>query len=142
MIDAIVTPSDANKLPVRLVAFTMVVHLEAAMLAVARLRAHGDDEVALCELSDGGYGQVIGLQRQMAERRLNVAPLDVTSLKQKAQILVGQGVFADAADALEDFSAIYEHLRNPLMHTTPYVSDSLESLTRAICGPTRLARAA
>jgi hypothetical protein len=128
-IDAIVTPSDANKLPVRLVAFTMVVHLETAMLNVARLRADGDDEVAILELDEGGFGQVMDLHRRMAERRLNVSPLEVTTLKQKGQILVGQGVFADEEEAMEDFTAIYEQLRNPLVHLSPYVSDSFESLS-------------
>jgi hypothetical protein len=107
----------------------MVVHLEAAMLAVARLRAHGDDELAVRALGDGGYGQVMGLHREMSERRLNVSQLDVTTLKQKAQILIGQCVFTDEEDPLAEFTAIYEQLRNPLMHGSPYVSDSLQSLT-------------
>jgi hypothetical protein len=50
----------------------------------------------------------------MAQRSLNVSPLDVTTtLKQKAQVLIGQGVFVDEEQALEDFTAIYEQLRNP-----------------------------
>ena len=42
----------------------MVVHLEAAMLDVARLCADGDDEVALLELNDDGFRQVMGLHRE------------------------------------------------------------------------------
>lgn len=83
------------------------------MLDVARLRADGDDEVALLELNDDGFRQVMGLHRDMAQRSLNVSPLDVTTLKQKAQVLIGQGVFVDEEQALEDFTAIYEQLRNP-----------------------------
>ena len=56
------------------------------MLDVARLCADGDDEVALLELNDDGFRQVMGLHRDMAQRRLNVSPLDVTTLKQKAQV--------------------------------------------------------
>ena len=99
------------------------------MLDVARLRADGDDEVALLELNDDGFRQVMGLHRDMAQRRLNVSPLDVTTLKQKAQVLIGQGVFVDEEQALEDFTAIYEQLRNPLMHGSAYVTDSLESMS-------------
>ena len=97
------------------------------MLDVARLRADGDDEVALLELNDDGFRQVMGLHRDMAQRRLNVSPLDVTTLKQKAQVLIGQGVFVDEEQALEDFTAIYEQLRNPLMHGSAYVTDSLDA---------------
>ena len=99
------------------------------MLDVARLCADGDDEVALLELNDDGFRQVMGLHRDMAQRRLNVSPLDVTTLKQKAQVLIGQGVFVDEEQALEDFTAIYEQLRNPLMHGSAYVTDSLESMS-------------
>ena len=76
-----------------------------------------------------GSARVMGLHRDMAQRSLNVSPLDVTTLKQKAQVLIGQGVFVDEEQALEDFTAIYEQLRNPLMHGSAYVTDSLESMS-------------
>ena len=129
-IDAIVTPSDLNKLAVRLLAYCAVAHLEETMLRVIRARV-GDDEAAVALLGPDGARQVSRSYADLKGNLINPSMLGVTSLKQKGTILARAGVFLGGAREVEaDFAAIYEGLRNPLAHAGDYLTDSLEGLRR------------
>jgi predicted transcriptional regulator len=126
-VDSIVTPSDLNKLPVRVVAFTMLAHLEAAaVLAIDAPREEHLDAVAL--LGTDEAAQVDAEWRRLQNQRLDLSPLDVTTLAQKGAILAALHLFLDSEEAVKDFRRIYARLRNPVMHVGDYVSDSLPEL--------------
>jgi predicted transcriptional regulator len=127
-VDAIVTPSDLNKLPVRVLAFTMLAHLEAvALVAIGQLT--DDDREAVGLLGRHEAAQVSDLWGRLRSKRLDVSVVDMTSLPQKGRILAALGVFPDSAkDVVRDFDGIYKRLRNPVMHGGSYVSDSIDEL--------------
>jgi predicted transcriptional regulator len=127
-IGGIVTPSDANKLPVRLAAYTMVTHLEALMLLAIEKIAESAD-LALAHLPADEQAPIRRRFKKVERGHLNVSLLHVTSLIQKAKILIALRVFTDPR-ARRDFEAIYDELRNPLMHTGDFVNDSLRSVER------------
>ena len=132
VIDAIVTPSDLNKLAVRVLAYAAVAHLEATMTAAIGA-LFPSDEAAVQELGAGGAAQVLGDHRRLTGNRLNPSLLDVTNLKQKAVILAHTETFPGSAAEIEiEFDTIYTELRNPLMHNGEYVTDSLEKLQQFI----------
>jgi CBS domain-containing protein len=127
-IDGIVTASDLNKAPVRVLAYTTVARLETAMTAAIRHVTEDDDEAAIRTLGNSGAGQVRSDHERLREGNLNAALLAATTFKQKGVILARLGVF-DGGDAVEqEFDDLYQHLRNPLMHMTPFVAESIEGL--------------
>ena len=129
-IDGIVTASDLNKAPVRVMAYATVARLETAMSVAIRTLTNEDDDAAIAHLGDDGAGRVRGHHKWLRKKHLNIALLDATSLKQKGIILARLGVFgADDDGAIEDeFEGLHERLRNPLMHMSPFVGDSIERL--------------
>jgi CBS-domain-containing membrane protein len=131
-IDGIVTVSDLNKAPVRVLAYATVARLEAAMSVAIRTVTRNSDEAAIQALGEGGAGQVRGHHRQLREQHLNVALLDATTFRQKGIILAKLRVFADGDDRTiqAEFDGLYERLRNPLMHTSPFVGESIPGLQR------------
>jgi len=106
-VDSIVTPSDLNKLPVRVVAFTMLAHLEAsAVLAIERLTHDNHEAVAL--LGKDEAAQVNAEWRRLKSGRIDLLPLDVTTLAQKGEILAALHVFPDPEERVgEEFRRIY-----------------------------------
>jgi CBS domain-containing protein len=127
-IDGIVTASDLNKAPVRVLAYATVARLETAMTAAIRQVTNGDDEAAIRTLGSSGAGQVRSDHERLREGNLNAALLAATTFKQKGVILARLGVF-DGGDAVEQqFDDLYQHLRNPLMHMTPFVAESIVGL--------------
>jgi hypothetical protein len=146
-IDAIVTPSDLVKLPMRVMVFGAVAHLEQAMLDALR-RLFGDDESALAELDADHQVQICGLYDKLRQRDLDPSLMDVASLRQKSRVLIRRGVFGDSTKANADFDDIVGALRNPVMHATAFVDDSVEALRaldrrlRAVAESTRQAHQA
>ena len=127
-IDGIVTASDLNKAPVRVLAYATVARLETAMSAAIRRATGGDDEAAVRTLGGSGAGQVRADHARLREGDLNASLLDATTFKQKGVILARLGVF-DGGDAVEhEFDDLYQRLRNPLMHMTPFVAESIAGL--------------
>jgi predicted transcriptional regulator len=78
-IDGIVTASDVNKAPVRVLAYATVARLETAMAAAIRRATGGDDEAAVSELGEGAAGQVRGDHERLLAGTLNVDLLDATT---------------------------------------------------------------
>lgn len=129
-LDGIVTASDLNKAPVRVLAYAAVAHLETAMTVAIRARTDQDDNAAVAELGPDGREQVRSEHRKLLRGNLNADVLDATTFKQKGVILAGLGVFkphgGNPVD--EEFGVLYERLRNPVMHMSPFVAESLEGL--------------
>ncbi len=127
-IDGIVTASDLNKAPVRVLAYTTVARLETAMTGAIRHATKGDDEAAIRMLGSSGAGQVRSDHERLREGNLNAALLAATTFKQKGVILARLGVFGGGDAVEQEFDDLYQHLRNPLMHMTPFVAESIEGL--------------
>ena len=83
---AIVTPSDLTKLPMRALVYAQIAHLEATMLDAIRARFPTDEE-AVSTLDAGAQTQIDDELTKLHRRHLEPSLLEVTTLKQKAQIL-------------------------------------------------------
>jgi CBS domain-containing protein len=127
-IDGIVTASDLNKAPVRVLAYATVARLETAMTAAIRHATKGDDEAAVRTLGGSGAGQVRADHERLKEGNLNAALLAATTFKQKGIILARLGVFGGGDTVEQEFDDLYQRLRNPLMHMTPFVAESIAGL--------------
>jgi len=128
--DSIVTPSDLGKLPMRVLAYTALTHLEATMIQAIR-RIHPTDEDAVARLNEGAQAQVLGDLDRMHAKKLEPSLLEVTNLQQKGLILYAAGIYrGDRTAVADEFDELYEKLRNPLMHAASFVDDSLEALAR------------
>lgn len=127
-VDSIVTPSDLVKLPMRVLVFGAVAHLENAMLdAIERLWS--DEASAVGELEGGAQSQILELHGRLHDVHLDPSLLEATSLRQKATVLTARGVFGDDTAAVDaTFDDLVEALRNPVMHAARYVDDSLDAL--------------
>ena len=93
-VSGIVTPSDGNKLPVRVVAYTMVAYLESLALEAAR-RIAGSDEAAIAALGVDSEAQIRGNYARFHRGRLEINLLDATSFRQKGHILAALNAFDD-----------------------------------------------
>jgi hypothetical protein len=129
-IDGIVTVADLNKAPVRVLSYATIAHLETAMSHAIRHLTGSDDKHAVGLLGRDGAAQVSAVQRQLSRGKLNADLLDATTLKQKGIILSELGVFEDAGGVSlrDELQHLYEQLRNPLMHMSPFVADSIDGL--------------
>jgi predicted transcriptional regulator len=129
-IDGIVTVADLNKAPVRVMAYATVAHLETAMANAIRNRTNGDDKVAVAMLGPDSAAQVSDAHRRLREGYLNADLLDATTFKQKGVILAELGVFGQSSSSTvkREFEGLYERLRNPLMHMSPFVAESIDGL--------------
>lgn len=129
-LDAIVTPSDLGKLPMRVLAYTAVAHLESTMMDAIR-HVYPSDEDAVAHLCDGAQTQILRDLRRMHAKNLDPELLEVANLQQKGLILAAAGVFeARELTVADEFAELYDGLRNPLMHAASFVDDSLEALMR------------
>jgi hypothetical protein len=125
-----VLAADLGKLPMRVLAYTSVAHLEATMTDAIR-NTYPTEEDAVARLSEGVQGQILGELRRMYDKNLDPSLLEVTTLEQKGLILTAAGAFSGDPETLaEEFEDLYEKLRNPLMHAASFVDDSLEPLSR------------
>ena len=139
-IDGIVTAADLNKAPVRVLLYATVAHLETAMSrAIRELMA--DDELAVATLGEDAAAQVRDAHHRLRQGRLNADLLDATTLKQKGVILGELAVFEDNGGRTVEgeFQDLYEHLRNPIMHMSPFVAESIDGL-RALLADLERAR--
>jgi predicted transcriptional regulator len=129
-IDGIVTASDLNKAPVRVMAYATIAHLETVMTAAIREKTDSDDAAAVGELRLSGAKQVNAAYRKLRRGDLNATLLDATTFKQKGVILAELGIFAPCGviSVEAEFDALYKRLRNPLMHAHPFVADSIAGL--------------
>jgi hypothetical protein len=113
-----VTPSDLNKLPVRVLAFEVVAALEQALVRLL-LRAGVDDANVERVLRPDETSDVRDLQDKLARDGLDLDLVDCTDFGQKMRL-------ADSAKALEpgeyqQLDRIRHALRNRVAHGQPLV---------------------
>lgn len=117
-IDGIVTRSDFLKLPVRLLAFSMVTHVETLMASVIR-KADIAEEIWTRCLSDKRQGEIRETQKKLTQQRANPDLLVHTYFSDKRRILeLNRGVAIQIIDdeAITQLKPINE-LRNTVAHT-------------------------
>jgi hypothetical protein len=121
-IDGIVTSSDVHKLPVRLLAFALVTHLEMTMTDVIR-RTSSEDEWLGC-LGERRRGRVLQKLEDLRARNFDPPLLELTDFCDKRDILAKKGLFgSEKAQAIRDFRQI-EELRNSVAHAATYAQDA------------------
>jgi hypothetical protein len=117
-VTGIVTRSDLLKLPVRLLAFTLVAHLEMLLAAIIRCRCGPDDRGWLKLLSDGRRQKLEEKRRKLRAEKLDPPLLELTEFCDKrvavAKLLALGGDFTEQVQAIEK-------LRNPVAHAATYV---------------------
>jgi hypothetical protein len=115
-IRGIVTLSDVAKLPVRLLAFTLVTHLEV-LLADKIQKEHSDDAIWLSLLHPKQRKTVEGRLKKRKQENLHLFPLEVTDLSHKITVV---GKLRGATDFEQQLEPIVK-LRNSLDHASDFV---------------------
>jgi hypothetical protein len=119
-IDGLVTQSDLLKLPVRLVAFALITHLEQVMAGLIALQWPGDAWFSL--LSPRRQGKINEKRVELSSRRMDPALLELTEFADKRDLcrkLVegNKSEFSGELNKLRDF-------RNQLVHAATFVDPS------------------
>ena len=127
-IGGLVTRSDLLKMPVRLLAFAHVAHLETQMARYISRRASQEEWLAL--LDDGGK-RTMGMARRLARDRLDPNLIELTLFSEKRQV-VSHLLDLSEAQALELFRI--ENMRNAVAHGTEYgkTNEELTSFVAAV----------
>lgn len=120
-IDGLVTHSDLLKLPVRMVAFSLLTHLELVMAArIAKRWPADDDWFGL--LSEGRQSVIRKKQMDLASRRMNPKLLELTDFCDKRTLCKK---LVDAKGAFEPDLKRIEGLRNQVAHAGDFLDPSL-----------------
>jgi hypothetical protein len=119
-IDGLVTQSDLLKLPVRLVMFALITHLEQVMTDLVSARWPNDSWFA--ELSEGRQGKIIEKESELRGRGMNLPKIELTEFGDKRDLckqFVGgsKTKFTQELDSLRD-------LRDQLAHAATFVDRS------------------
>ena len=113
-VGGLVTRSDLLKLPVRLVAFAHVAHLEARMAALIRARSSGNEWL---ELVDDKGKRVSGRGRKLALERLDPDILELTFFSEKRQVI---GRLVGMTENEKASLLAVENMRNDVTHGNDY----------------------
>jgi hypothetical protein len=118
-IEGIVTSSDVHKLPVRLLTFALVTHLEMTMAEVIVRRSGGDAWFE--SLSEGRRRKVMKKFEQLRTQNFDPPLIEVTDFCDKRDVLAKMEVIGvpSKKKAIEDFERI-EDLRNSVAHAATY----------------------
>ncbi len=118
-IDGIVTSSDVHKLPVRLLAFALITHLEMTMAAVITQRWAEDEWFAL--LSSARQLKVHKKFDALKTENFDPPLIEVTDFCDKRTVLAKQALLdlPSKKQAIHDFKRI-EVLRNSVAHAGTY----------------------
>jgi hypothetical protein len=127
-IGGVVTPSDVVQLPVRLLVFTLLVHLEETMRDLIRYRVGDDGERILSALEADPRRRIERLLERHARSNLNPSPLDVTGFMDKANLLFDLRVIPEG-DGERDLFREFRELRNKVDHVQDY-GESRQQLSR------------
>lgn len=123
-IKGIITRSDLLKLPVRLLAFAFVTHLETLMANVIRTRYRPDDESWLALLSEGRRRKIARKRQILKSQRMEPTLLELTDFRDKREIV--PHVFALGDDFTGDVKDL-ERLRNTVAHAGTFIGDDAEA---------------
>lgn len=127
-ITGVVTPSDVVQLPVRLLVFTLLVHLEETMRNLIRDRVGDDSDRILGALDATARGRIEQLLERHARANLNPSPLDVTSFMDKADLMFDLRVITEGAADRAQFKE-FRDLRNKIDHVQDF-AETREQLGR------------
>lgn len=121
-IRGIVTSSDVHKLPVRLLAFALISHLEMTMAEVILRGSDRDDWIQL--LNEGRRKAVEDKFRDLRTASFDPPLIEVTDFCDKRDVLDKRGVltFPSRKKAVAAFKRV-ENLRNSLAHAASYAQD-------------------
>jgi hypothetical protein len=114
----IVTRSDLVKLPVRILAFTLVSHLESLMTDFISERYESVE--FLDALTDGRRAKFDERLADLRARKIDPAPVEVLLLADKRDVIASLGRFERRFD--DDLHEI-EKLRNDVAHAVTYAND-------------------
>ena len=119
-IDGLVTQSDLLKLPVRLVVFALITHLEQVMTDVVSVHWPNDSWVA--KLSEGRQTNLVNKEAKLRDRGMNLVKLELTEFGDKRDLCKrllehGKSKFEKELDSLRD-------LRDQLAHAATFVDGS------------------
>ena len=119
-IDGLVTQSDLLKLPVRLVVFALVTHLEQVMADV--VSTHWPDESWLLQLSEGRQKHINDKESELRTRGMNLPKIELTEFSDKAD-LCKQFVVGSKSKFKEERANLRD-LRDQLAHAATFVDSS------------------
>jgi hypothetical protein len=125
-IEGIVTQSDVHKLPVRLLVFAHITHLEMTMAALIGREFTGDDWLGL--FPRRRRDRVLGKLRLLQQRRLDPILVELTDFGDKRRILTEGGLLGsgdDCARAEAELERI-EQLRNVVAHAATFARTGAE----------------
>jgi hypothetical protein len=123
-IRGIVTRSDLLKLPVRLLAFAFVTHLETLMADVIRSEFPLGAESWLGELSEGRRNKVKEKEQALKGVRLEIDTLEFTDFCDKRDLVDTTKGFGE--EFILDMKAA-EKLRNDIAHATTFIASDEEA---------------
>jgi hypothetical protein len=119
-IDGLVTQSDLLKLPVRLVVFALITHLEQVMADAVSVRWPNDSWFA--ELSQGRQSKIIKKESDLRGRGMNPPRIELTEFSDKRDLCMrlidsSKSRFEEELDSLRD-------LRDQIAHASTFVDRS------------------
>ncbi len=117
-INAIVTPSDLSKLPVRIFIFTLITHLESLMADLIEKRCENDANW-LSRLSPGRQRNVRATYDELHAQQMERTLLDCTYFCDKSRVVCK---LCDWSNKLEDQFKEIEKLRNAVAHSGNYLN--------------------
>lgn len=121
-IDGIVTRSDLLKLPVRLLSFALVTHLELVMMEIISQELLNDDDW-LALLSEGRQKKIKDKHEEYRRKRMDPPLLELTDYCDKKTIMKKRfGLGTKFDDDLKDV----EKLRNLIAHAANYAPSEAE----------------
>jgi hypothetical protein len=119
-IDGLVTQSDLLKLPVRIVLFALITHLEQIMADLISVR--WPDESWFGKLTEGRQTNIIKKETELRSRVMNLPKIELTEFCDKAD-LCKQIVDGSKSRFKEDLESL-RVLRDQLVHAATFVDDS------------------
>lgn len=119
-IDGLVTKSDLLKLPVRLVVFALIAHLEQVMSDLVSARWRNDSWFV--ELSEGRQENITKKESDLRNRGMNLPKIELTEFCDKAD-LCKQFVDGSKSRFKEDLESL-RVLRDQLAHAATFVNGS------------------
>lgn len=116
----IVTRSDLLKLPVRLLVFGMITHLESLMADLIREECHGDNQKWLKYLSEGRQKKIMDKQAWLKKQKADPELLELTEFCDKRDIV--RKLRGLKSEFVKDLKEV-ESLRNSLFHAGEFTPD-------------------
>jgi hypothetical protein len=128
-IKGIVTRSDLLKLPVRLLAFACITHLETLMAEVVRSKYSNRRDEWIGLLKTYRQRKVREKERSLKRARLDIDPLELTDFQDKRRLTK---VIADLDHEFMSETGEAEKLRNQIAHAASFVTSEEEARQFAI----------